>query len=195
MALLAATIQAQTAPVAGSISGTVVDSKNRPVSAVEVRLIGFAPPSSNGVRPDRAGVFTFPKVMPGRYRLCLSDTAGVYGDPCVWTPLPPVVNLAPAQTQAGIRMLALRVTTVNIRVEDPGNLVDSRTPSGVSRTLALAACLPNGLVWPVRQAPGNGNGRDFRVSVAEGGGHWRLQPLISTLLRLITSLNQSQPLA
>ena len=51
---------------------------------------------------------------------------------------------------------------------DPGNLVDSKTSRGETRTLDLAACLPNGLVWPMQQISKDNSGRDFRVVLAEG---------------------------
>ena len=166
--VLASPVHAQAPPTPGSIAGTVTDTKGQPVAAVVVRLIGVAPLSSNSTRPDRTGAFTFAKVVPGRYRLCLTDPAGVYADPCVWTPFPPVINLTAGQAQTGVRMLAPRSATVSVRLEDPGRLVDSKTPAGATRTLALTALLPNGMVWPMREVSKNATGKDFQVRVAEG---------------------------
>ena len=135
---------------------------------VTVRLIGIAPLLADNVRPAANGTFSFPRVRPGRYTLCLSETTGAYVDPCVWTPLPAVVNVVSAKAETGVKMIALRATTLNVRVLDPGNLVDSRTAEGQQRMLALAACLPNGMIWPMAQVGRDAGGRDFRVTVGEG---------------------------
>ena len=123
---------------AGTITGKVVDTFNRPVSAAIVTLSQEpaslskpAPMHGSTSQTAADGTFSFDGLDAASYLLCAQVPKGTLLNPCQWTTALPHATLSSATATTSITLTMRSGYRIPIRVDDPQGLLnihEGKTP-------------------------------------------------------------------
>ena len=122
-----------------SIVGTVVDDQGKALDKAFVTYQrepwnqGQLGQYSQGVFTKADGSFKFAPLFEGSYRFCVQTAIQRgYVSPCAWTRNAPLAKVADGQAMSGLKLVAERGQTVEIRVKDVKGLLGAKEGGGSS---------------------------------------------------------------
>jgi len=177
--LLAPVVFAQTTNTAASISGHIVSPAGHAVRAV----VTLEPTGPRGV-PTRSrrtmtaadGSFTFQHITAGKYQICAQipeteapRSALPFLDTCSWGSANSAVTVAAGQQLTGVKFTAPNGTWLQIRVNDPGQLLPQavavKGPPTLEPALQLLVRGPDKLPHHAQFVSKDVGGRNYRMMV------------------------------
>ena len=173
MWILTGALMGQSGP-AGSIEGTVTDSSNRAIAGAFVTALRQGlPPMSQTAKSGPGGAFQIQGLPAGTYSMCVQLPGDGYLNPCHWTAAVSAatpstlsdVTLAPGQRSTGNSLKMQTGSVLKVRVEDPGKLMDQKTPDGHDPHLTMGVWGPHGLFYPAHVTGKDNTGADFQLTV------------------------------
>jgi hypothetical protein len=146
---------AQSGSIAGAVTGA---DNNAPLPSAGIVLVGRAgtgAPVFFQTTTAKDGSYVVPNVPAGNYTVCARYKAPITGgsrndfwasrafvaeeiaylDSCDWSQTQPKTNVSAGQASASIRLQ--RGVNVSVLVDDPANLLDSTTDSGVTLQISV----------------------------------------------------------
>jgi len=142
----------------GTVSGQVLDERQRPlygaridISAVPGPLTPFRP-FQTATLTAADGTFTF-NAAAGSYRVCAQLRASDLLDPCMWSKKPPVIDLKPGQTVRMRPLVLMRGYPLTVRLTDAQGLLAQEAAKRSGKAVMVEVADANGLphLMPVRQ--------------------------------------------
>lgn len=138
---------AQGAEPQGSIAGRVVEAGGKGVAEVTVMVTrtalkpGEPDPGVFTGRTDAEGAYAVTGLAAGDYRVCVSDEAGRYVNPCAWTGAV-AVTLGEGEARTGVQATVEEAAEVAIDVADAEERLTSKAGKQPQATLLLGVGAP-----------------------------------------------------
>jgi hypothetical protein len=153
-----------------SIQGSVADATNKkPISGALVSAIRSGlPPASQTVTTAADGSFAVGSLSAGTYSLCVQVPNDSYLNPCDWNGLATKVTLIAGQKSAGNQLSILSGSTLQVRVDDPGQLLGKKTKDGRNPHLLAGVWGVNGLFYPLHTASKDSSGVNLQLTIPRG---------------------------
>jgi Carboxypeptidase regulatory-like domain len=150
----------------GSIAGSVSDEGVRPIAGVVVIANREGLPAASGRATSAAdGTFQIGGLPVGSYVVCAQVPGGGFVDACEWrTPL--TVGVKAGQPVAGLQFPLKRGAILQVRLNDPGQLL--LQPSSITKTVPhvlLAVQTARGLLLPVTLVARDATGTTHAVTI------------------------------
>jgi hypothetical protein len=142
---------------AATISGQILDSRERPIYGARVDVSAVA--GSAAFKPFQAskltlrdGTFTF-TVNAGSYRICASVRKNVVLNPCVWSKTPPQATVTQNQTLVMKPLVLARGYPLTVQLNDTGTVLAQAAANRTGNTVVVGITAANGMFhpMPVRQ--------------------------------------------
>lgn len=162
-----------------SLAGSVTDDANRPiVGALITANLGSLPvPSGRTIVPTNPsivlvtsgratsgakGVFQIGGLAAGSYSICVQILGGGFVNDCEWATSSLTVDLKTGQAVAGLQLKLKRGAILQVRLNDPGKLLDL----GTATSHVLMAVQTARELWrPLSQVSKDGTGTIHAVTV------------------------------
>jgi hypothetical protein len=150
-----------------SIQGTVTDAaSNKAVAGAYVTAIRSGlPPASQTAESASDGSFQVQALAAGDYSLCIQVPGGGYLDPCQWSGTPVKLTLTAGQKSTGNSLKISAGSVVQVRVDDPSQLLSQKTKDGRNPQLVVGVWGGNSLFHPLRVASQDSTGATFQLTI------------------------------
>jgi hypothetical protein len=112
-------LQGQTQNSTGTISGVVAGDDGKLLAAVVTANSTGSPAASGRTESASDGSFIISGLPAGVYELCAAVLGGGYLDPCAWSEVQQLAQVTPGKTLAGRRLVLLKGSVLQVRVNDP----------------------------------------------------------------------------
>lgn len=161
IATLAAAAGSVFAQATGGIQGVISDDGGKSLAGAYVIAtpLGIAGGLTYTAVSATGGQFSFAKVPPGNYMLCVQMPRSAHLDPCSWSS-PPRVTVTAGQVSANNSVRLATGAVVHVRVNDPGQHVSK----GDGEVL-LGIGSPSSLFHPLGLAASDASGKTFDIAI------------------------------
>ena len=172
--VLAASAYAQQLLISGtgSVDGTVIGADGSVIAgaAVVLHRVAWQTPFKRGQVDDWAatsgsgGAFTFERVNDGFYRLC-AQAPGGWLDPCDWGLPVTTTSLSLGQKPANVTLAMQRSAALQVRIDDPGNLIPRIGTLSGGSYLMLGATSSTSVFHSLQQLSVDATGRTYQIVI------------------------------
>ena len=154
--------------VTAIVQGTVTNATNhQPVAGALVTAVRAGlPPASQTATTASNGSFQVQHLPAGVYSLCVQVPGDTYLALCQWSPASAAkVPLAAGQTSTGNALKIDKGSVLQVRIDDPGNLLGKKTKDGRNPHLLVGIWASNGSFYPLHVGSKDTAGSNFQVTI------------------------------
>lgn len=157
-------------PGTGEISGTVVSDDGTAirdcfVSYVRLPMI-VGDKAGDVTTTDRNGAYQFSRLVSGKYILCARPTSQTgLVETCEWTTQPLTVTLGIGQALGGLQIVMERGARVEVRLDDPGQILANRATQKTGTDLSVGVWDWNGFFHALRPMGFDAGGQDMALTI------------------------------
>jgi len=150
-----------------SIQGTLSDATNKKaIAGAFVSAVRSGLPSTSRTATTAAdGGFQIGSLPAGDYSMCIQVPGDGYLNPCQWSGTATKVTLAAGQKSTGNVLKAAPGSVLQVRVDDPGQLLGTKTKDGRDPHLLVGVWGANGLFYPLHTGSKDNAGANLQLTV------------------------------
>lgn len=170
-------LQAASAPVTGSIHGTLYAQDGKVIRGGKITANVAVPvnkvnPALTVTGPTLAyattaadGSFALDQLPAGTYTLCAQAAAALQIDPCHWSGTPPKITLNAGQNVTGYNFNLVKGQALQVRLDDKGALIASAAGAFGNPHVLVGILTAEGQFYPVTLTGVDSAGRDHSIVV------------------------------
>jgi hypothetical protein len=111
------------------------------------------------------GTFAFTSLEPGTYKICAQAPGTPYVNECLWDLDPLLATVGTDVRSPEVVLRLKRGVPVDVRIEDPGNLLEASERERGGAQILVGIIAPSGLFHPTRVSAKTGEGRSHSIVV------------------------------